>query len=311
MLPVPTRSMSACGRRQFAFFRALGKDFSIGFIGTGVMGRSMAANLIKAEYPLSVFNRTPAKAEDLIAAGAKWCDSPASVAESSDVVITIVGFPEDVESTYFGDDGVIKGAKKGSLFIDMTTSSPRLAVRIAESAAEIGCHALDAPVSGGDVGAREARLSIMVGGDDSAYRKALPLFDSMGKTIVHQGPAGSGQYCKMTNQIVIASSMIGIAEAMVYARKAGLDPEVVLQSISSGAAGGWSLSNLAPRMLKGDFEPGFYIKHFIKDLKIALDSATELNLELPGLTLAKKLYDELAGRGLEDKGTQALFQYYR
>lgn len=282
----------------------------IAFIGTGVMGRSMAGHLLKAGYPLSVYNRTKAKADDLVKDGAEWRDSPADAAKDADIVITIVGFPQDVEETYFGEKGVFASKPKGGLVIDMTTSSPALAKRIAEKAQSQGTEALDAPVSGGDLGAREARLSIMVGGSQEGFDQAKPLFDIMGKNIVLQGPAGSGQYTKMCNQIVIAASMVAIGEALAYAKKAGLDPETVLKSIGSGAAASWSLSNLAPRALKGDYAPGFYVKHFIKDMGIALESAEEMGLKLPGLELAKSLYDKLASEGGEDDGTQALFRFY-
>lgn len=283
---------------------------TIGFIGTGVMGRSMARHLLDAGHSVNVFNRTRSKSEPLVSAGAVWHESIGSVAQHSDVIITIVGFPSDVESIYLGDDGIIAHAKPGALLIDMTTSSPDLAMRIAEEAGKKEMQTLDAPVSGGDVGAREARLSIMVGGEKEAFDCARSIFDTMGKNIVYQGPAGSGQHTKMCNQIAIAAGMVAICEAMTYAKKAGLDPFTVLQSIESGAAGSWSLSNLAPRFLKEDYAPGFYVKHFIKDMRIALDSAERMNLELPGLALAKQMYDKLVALGGENDGTQALFKLY-
>lgn len=282
----------------------------IGFIGTGVMGKSMAKNLIKAGYKLLVYNRTKSKAQELIELGAGWKDSPAEIAKEADVIITMVGYPQDVRNIYLGEGQVIENAKKGAYLIDTTTSSPKLAQEIYEEAKACGLHAMDAPVSGGDVGAREATLSIMVGGDKEAFEEVRPIFEAMGKNIVLQGKAGAGQHTKMSNQIAIASNMIGVAEAMAYAKKAGLDPKLVLKSIESGAAGSWSLSNLAPRMLEGDFRPGFYIKHFIKDMKIALESAEEMGLKTPGLKLALSLYEELAEKGEEDSGTQALFKYY-
>ncbi len=282
----------------------------IGFIGTGVMGKSMAKNLIKAGYELLVYNRTKSKAQELIELGAAWKDSPAEIAKEADVIITMVGYPKDVRELYLGEGRVIENAKKGSYLIDMTTSSPKLAMEIYEEAKARGLYALDAPVSGGDVGAREATLSIMVGGDREAFEEVKPIFEAIGKNIVLQGKAGAGQHTKMSNQIAIASNMIGVCEAMAYAKKAGLDPKLVLKSIESGAAGSWSLSNLAPRMLDGDFRPGFYIKHFIKDMKIALESAEEMGLKTPGLKLALSLYEELAEKGEEDSGTQALFKYY-
>ena len=283
---------------------------TVGFIGIGVMGRSMAGHLLDAGYSVHVYNRTHAKAQDLVDRGAQWQSSPGKVAAAADVIITIVGFPVDVESVYLGEDGVLAQARSGSLAIDMTTSCPNLASRIAQEAAAKGIEVLDAPVSGGDIGAREARLSIMVGGSVSGFERALPLFEIMGKNIVHQGPAGSGQHTKMCNQIAIASGMMAISEAMAYAKKSGLQPETVLKSIESGAAGSWSLTNLAPRVLKGDYAPGFFVKHFIKDMKIAIESAQAMGLDLPGLQLAKKLYDQLASKGCEDDGTQALFKLY-
>lgn len=283
---------------------------TVGFIGIGVMGRSMAGHLLDAGYSVHVYNRTQAKAQDLVDRGAQWQSSPGKVAAAADVIITIVGFPADVESVYLGEDGVLAQARSGSLAIDMTTSCPNLASRIAQEAAAKGIEVLDAPVSGGDIGAREARLSIMVGGSVSGFERALPLFEIMGKNIVHQGPAGSGQHTKMCNQIAIASGMMAISEAMAYAKKSGLQPETVLKSIESGAAGSWSLTNLAPRVLKGDYAPGFFVKHFIKDMKIAIESAQAMGLDLPGLQLAKKLYDQLASKGCEDDGTQALFKLY-
>jgi len=283
---------------------------TVGFIGIGVMGRSMAGHLLDAGYSVHVYNRTQSKAQDLVDRGAQWQPSPGKVAAAADVIITIVGFPADVESVYLGEDGVLAQARSGSLAIDMTTSCPNLASRIAQEAAAKGIEVLDAPVSGGDIGAREARLSIMVGGSVSGFERALPLFEIMGKNIVHQGPAGSGQHTKMCNQIAIASGMMAISEAMAYAQKSGLQPETVLKSIESGAAGSWSLTNLAPRVLKGDYAPGFFVKHFIKDMKIAIESAQAMGLDLPGLQLAKKLYDQLASKGCEDDGTQALFKLY-
>ena len=283
---------------------------TVGFIGIGVMGRSMAGHLLDAGYAVHVYNRTQSKAQDLVDRGAQWQPSPGKVAAAADVIITIVGFPADVESVYLGEDGVLAQARSGSLAIDMTTSCPNLASRIAQEAAAKGIEVLDAPVSGGDIGAREARLSIMVGGSVSGFERALPLFEIMGKNIVHQGPAGSGQHTKMCNQIAIASGMMAISEAMAYAKKSGLQPETVLKSIESGAAGSWSLTNLAPRVLKEDYAPGFFVKHFIKDMKIAIESAQAMGLDLPGLQLAKKLYDQLASNGCEDDGTQALFKLY-
>ena len=282
----------------------------IGFVGTGVMGASMAGHLLAAGHDLVVHNRTRERAEDLLARGARWAASAGEAAEDCEVVFTIVGFPKDVEEIYLGDGGIVSKAARGTILVDMTTSRPDLAVRIAEAAAARGVDAMDAPVSGGDVGAREARLSIMVGGSEEGFRTVLPLFELLGRNIVRQGPAGSGQHTKMCNQIAIASGMMGVCEAMAYARGAGLDPQVVLESIGSGAAGSWSLSNLAPRMLAGNFAPGFYVKHFIKDLSIALESAEAMGLRTPGLELALELYRELAAAGNENDGTQALYKLY-
>jgi 3-hydroxyisobutyrate dehydrogenase len=283
---------------------------TIAFIGTGVMGRSMAGHLLAAGHPLNVYTRTRAKADSLVGQGAVWCDTVAAATRKSQIIITIVGFPADVESVYLGPEGIVANANPGSLLIDMTTSSPDLAVRIADAAKAKGALALDAPVSGGDVGAREARLSIMVGGAPEAFERAKPALEKMGRNIVLQGPAGSGQHTKMCNQIAIASGMVAICEAMIYAKRSGLDPATVLKSIESGAAGSWSLSNLAPRFLQGNYDPGFFVKHFIKDMRIAVESAERMQLPLPGLAQARKLYEKLAAAGGEDFGTQALFKLY-
>ena len=283
---------------------------SIAFIGTGVMGRSMAGHLQKAGHALHVHNRTREKASALVEAGATWHDSAGSAAAAAEVVITILGFPVDVESSYLGAGGIVERTRPSALLIDMTTSSPVLARRIAAAAAERGLAALDAPVSGGDIGAREARLVIMVGGDTAAYVRAKPLFDLMGTNIALLGGPGAGQHCKMANQIAVAVGMVAWCEALAYARKAGLDPSAVHASISGGAAGSWAMTNLAPRALGDNFAPGFYVKHILKDMRIALESAAELKLELPGLAGAKKLYDQVAARGWEDCGTQALYRLY-
>tara|TARA_A100001037_G_C15112649_1_gene619781 strand:- start:636 stop:1514 length:879 start_codon:yes stop_codon:yes gene_type:complete len=282
----------------------------IGFIGIGVMGRSMAGHLLAAGHEVHAYTRTKEKAQSLLDQGAVWQDSPGAVAAQADVTITIVGFPRDVEAVYLGEGGILDRARSGSTVIDMTTSSPDLAVTIYQAAKAKGIASIDAPVSGGDIGAREARLSIMVGGDVDAFERIKPIFEIMGKNIVLQGGAGSGQHTKMSNQVAIASGMMAICEAMAYAKKSGLDPETVLKSIESGAAGSWSLSNLAPRILKGDYAPGFFVKHFLKDMGIAIESAERMKLELPGLALAKKLYEKLAAEGGENDGTQALFRLY-
>ena len=282
----------------------------IGFIGLGVMGTSMAAHLMAAGHSLTVFNRTREKAEGLIKRGAQWADTPGAVAAASDILISMVGYPHDVEKIYFGEGGILSAMKAGGYVVDMTTSSPKLARRLYEAAKEREIASLDAPASGGDIGARNASLVVMVGGDRGAFDAVKSIFELLGRTIRYFGPAGSGQYAKMANQIAIASNMMGVCEAVAYAKRAGLDPAEVVETISGGAAGSWSLSNLAPRMLRGDYAPGFFIKHFIKDMGIALASAEEMHLDLPGLKLAKRLYDELSARGMEDSGTQALIRWY-
>ncbi len=285
-------------------------SLNIAFIGTGVMGRSMAGHLQTAGHVLHVYNRTREKAAALLAAGATWHDSAGAAAAHADVVITMLGFPTDVEASYLGTGGIVEQARAGALLIDMTTSSPVLARRIAAAAAQRGLTSLDAPVSGGDLGAREARLVIMVGGDAAAHARAKPLFEIMGKNIALLGSSGAGQYCKMANQIAVAVGMVAWVEALAYAKKAGLDPVAVHASISGGAAGGWAMTNLAPRALGENYAPGFYVKHILKDMRIALESAAELKLDLPGLATAKRLYDQVAARGWEDCGTQALYRLY-
>lgn len=282
----------------------------IGFIGLGVMGNSMASRILETGFPLHIYTRTKEKARSLIEKGAIWHDSPKTLAKSVRAVITIVGFPNDVEEIYLSEDGLIHHAIPGTYLIDMTTSSPSLAVRLYEEGKKRGLHVLDAPVSGGDIGAKEGRLSIMVGGDEEDFQHVLPLLQKMGTNIVYQGGPGKGQHTKMANQIAIATNMIGVCESLVYAKRAGLDIDKVLQSISTGAAASFSLSSYAPRILAGDYSPGFFIKHFIKDMKIALEEAEKLGLDLPGLALAKKLYSELAEMGEEDSGTQALYKYW-
>lgn len=279
---------------------------AIGWIGSGVMGAPMAGHLLAAGHDLTVATRTPEKAGSLVADGATLVSSPAEVAQRSEVIFTMLGLPDDVRSVVLGPDGVLDAAAPGSILVDCTTSEPGLAVEIAEAASERDLGAVDAPVSGGDVGAREARLSIMVGGADEDVERVRPLLEVMGTTVVHQGPAGAGQHTKAVNQIAIAANMIGVSEALLYAQAAGLDPETVLRSIASGAAGSWSLSNLAPRMIDGDFAPGFSVEHFVKDLGIALHEAEQLDLQLPGLSLAAELYRRLLADGGGRSGTQAL-----
>lgn len=278
----------------------------IGWIGTGVMGASMCMHLVEAGYRTSVYNRTKKKAEGLIEAGAAWARSPKDAASKSDVIFTIVGFPHDVREVYFGSDGILKGLRKGSIVVDMTTTEPSLAEEIYEAARKAGASALDAPVSGGDIGAREGRLSIMAGGDRKTFDDVLPLLELMGKNIVYQGGAGYGQHTKMCNQIMAASLMIGMCETLLYAYKAGLDPETMLMSVGRGAAACWMLDNLAPRVLKRDFSPGFYVEHFIKDMGIALKEAERMSLVLPGLSLVRQLYVAARAQGHGRKGTQAL-----
>lgn len=278
----------------------------IGWIGTGVMGASMCGHLVAKGFQATVFNRTKAKAQKLLDQGAKWAETPKAVAEASDVVFTMVGYPADVREVILGRDGVLGGLRPGGILVDMTTSQPTLAVEIAEAAAAKGAQAIDAPVSGGDVGAREARLSIMVGGDAAAVEAVMPCFEAMGKTIVHQGGPGAGQHTKMVNQVVIASTMVGVCEGLLYGYRAGLDLPTVLRSIASGAAGSWSLSNLAPRILDNLFEPGFFVEHFVKDMGIALEESKRMGLALPGLALAHQLYLSLVALGHARDGTHAL-----
>ncbi|WP_114569757.1 NAD(P)-dependent oxidoreductase [Exiguobacterium flavidum] len=279
----------------------------IAFIGLGVMGQGMARNLLKAGYAVSGFNRTKKKALPLEADGAVIKDTVKEAVKDADFVITIVGYPKDVEEVYFGDEGIIANAKKGAILIDMTTSAPSLAEKIAAKATENGMSALDAPVTGGDLGARNGTLSILVGGQKDSYDEALPLFEVMGKSIARFGEAGKGQSAKLANQIAIAGSMIGSSEMLLYAIRSGLDPVLFVETVKGGAAGSWSLENLIPRVIREDYSPGFFIKHFIKDMRLALESAEEMGLATPGLRLVKELYEELAAQGHEDKGTQALY----
>lgn len=280
----------------------------IGFIGTGVMGRSMASHLNETLY---IYNRTKEKAQSLIEAGAVWCESPKAVAEQADIVFTILGYPVDVEETYLGENGLITNGSCGQIFIDCTTSSPELAKQLFEAGQTKGIEVLDAPVSGGDIGAKNATLSIMVGGNETTFDQVYPLFERIGASISYFGAAGSGQHTKMANQIAIASNMLGVAESLYYAKSAGLDVERVLETISKGAAGSWSLSNLAPRMLVDDFAPGFYTHHFLKDMKIALEEAEKMNIQLPGLALAYELYDRLSDELKQTTGTQIIYKKYQ
>ncbi|MDF1740021.1 MAG: NAD(P)-dependent oxidoreductase [Verrucomicrobiales bacterium] len=278
----------------------------IGWIGTGVMGSSMCGHLINAGFEAAVYSRTKEKASPLLEKGAEWSATPREVAEQSDVVFSIVGFPSDVREVILGDDGVLAGSSEGAVIVDMTTSEPSLAVEIDEEAKKSGVHAIDAPVSGGDIGAKNAALSIMIGGDAAVVEALAPCWNAMGKTVVHQGGAGAGQHTKMVNQTLIATNMIGVCEALLYAHRAGLDLPTVLQSVGSGAAGSWSLSNLGPRIMDNNFDPGFFVEHFIKDMGIALDEAKRMNLSLPGLALAHQLYLALEAQGHGKDGTHAL-----
>ncbi|EAE1530311.1 NAD(P)-dependent oxidoreductase [Listeria monocytogenes] len=283
----------------------------IGFVGIGVMGSSMAGHLLEAGYEVLVYTRTKTKAEDLLDKGALWVETPGELANKVDILISMVGYPKDVEELYLGENGFLENLAVGTVAIDMTTSSPALAKKMAEFGREKGIGVLDAPVSGGDIGAKNGTLSIMVGGSEDVFLKVKPIFDILGSSVILQGDAGAGQHTKMVNQIAIASNMIGVTEAIIYAEAAGLNPSRVLDSISGGAAGSWSLANLIPRVLKDDFSPGFFIKHFIKDMGIAISEAKQMGLELPGLTLAEKIYQTLAEQGLSEEGTQALIKYYR
>jgi len=282
---------------------------NIGFIGLGIMGQSMAGHLLAAGYQVNVYNRTKSKTDALVAKGATWFNTPGEVAAESSLIITMVGFPSDVEEVYFGESGVIASANK-AILIDMTTSSPSLARKIAAEASKKGLAFLDAPVSGGDIGARDAKLTIMVGGEQADFEHVLPILQKLGTSIVLQGGVGMGQHTKMCNQIVIASTIMGVAEGLSYAKKIGLDPAVVLQSIGGGAASGFQLNVLGAKMIVGDYAPGFYVEHFIKDLKIALAEAEQMQLHLPGLALAKSLFDKMADLGLQRNGTQGIFQIY-
>ena len=278
----------------------------IGWIGTGVMGASMAGHLQAAGHELAVFNRTRAKADALLAGGAAWCDTPAAVAANSEIVFSIVGFPRDVESTYLGDDGVLAADGACRIVIDMTTSQPSLAVKIGESAAARNIGSLDAPVSGGDIGARNAALAIMVGGEQAVFDEIRPLFELMGKNIALMGGCGAGQHTKMCNQILISGTMIGVCESLMYASTVGLDQQAVIDIIGSGAASSWTINTLGPRIVQEDYDPGFYVEHFIKDMGIALEEAAALNLALPGLALVHQLYTAVKAQGHGRDGTQAL-----
>ena len=282
----------------------------IGFIGVGVMGKSMVRNLMKGGYEVSIYSRTKGKTLDVIAEGAIWCDSVAECVADKDVIITIVGFPKDVEEVYFGPKGVIANVKPGTYLIDMTTTSPKLSLQIYKQAKKKNVFALDAPVSGGDTGAKNGTLSIMVGGDKDVFDTMLPILSCMGKSIIYEGPAGCGQHTKMANQIAISGTIAGVCEALIYAKKVGLDVDKMFNSISKGAAASFQMNTVIPRIEKGDFAPGFFLKHFVKDMKIANEEAVDASLQLQVLQDVLKMYQELEQKGFGDLGTQALIKYY-
>ncbi|WP_188614551.1 NAD(P)-dependent oxidoreductase [Lysinibacillus alkalisoli] len=282
----------------------------IAFIGTGVMGKSIVKHLLAKQYEVSIYTRTKEKAQELLTIGALWAPTPKAAAHDADVIFTMVGYPQDVAQVVLGDEGVLQGAKEGAIIVEMTTSEPTLAKQLYKEAKQQGVAVLDAPVSGGDLGAQNGTLSIMIGGDEAVFNQVQPLLAVFCSTIVYQGMAGAGQHAKMCNQIAIASNMIGVCEAISYAERAGLTIDTVLASISTGAAGSWSLSHLAPRMAQKDYEPGFYIKHMVKDLGIALQEAKQMNLTLPGLEMANEMYQKLVAQGYGDNGTQALIRLY-
>jgi len=285
-------------------------DTAIGFIGTGIMGKSMCGHLLKAGYTVRVYNRTREKALSLQDAGGIICNSVAEVARTSDLVFSIVGYPGDVREIYLGKDGILSTCKKGTILVDMTTSQPSLAKEIAEQAARIGCFSLDAPVSGGDIGARDAKLAIMVGGERKVFESVLPFFKLMGENIKLMGGPGTGQHTKMSNQILIAGTMIGVVESLLYAVRAGLSMDEVIDVIGSGAAASWSINNLGRRIARGDFDPGFFIKHFVKDMGIALEESRCMGISLPGLALAQQFYIAAVGLDWENLGTQGLYKVY-
>ena len=282
----------------------------IAFIGTGVMGASVVKHLLNASYEVTIFTRTKSKADPLIELGAKWAETVAEAIQDADVIFTMIGMPTDVEEVYLSEKGIFANGRPSQIVVDMTTSSPELAVTIEQQASSLQMHSLDAPVSGGDIGARNGTLSIMCGGQKELFDRLLPILSVFGKQIVYQGQAGAGQHAKMCNQIVVAGNMIGACEALAYAMKSGLDPDIMLQSVTSGAANSFSLSDLGPRIVKENYEPGFYVKHFVKDLTIALQETERLHLKLPGLQLAYDMYTELLAKGYGEKGTQVLIKQY-
>ncbi|AYC29069.1 NAD(P)-dependent oxidoreductase [Paenisporosarcina cavernae] len=287
------------------------KQWKIGFVGTGVMGKSIVKHLHKEGHDITIYTRTKEKANDLLDLGIAWANTPGEAAKNAELVFTMVGYPKDVEEVYYGETGIFANLGADSIVVDLTTSTPTLASQLFDDAKKKGISSLDAPVSGGDIGAQNGTLSIMVGGEKEVFETIYPLFELFGSTIVYQGKAGSGQHTKMANQIGITGTMIAACEAITYAKAAGLDSETVLSSITGGAAGSWTLSNLAPRMLKEDFAPGFFMKHFIKDMRIALEEAAKMELRLPGLQMVYNMYLELAEQGLENEGTQSFIKYYQ
>lgn len=283
---------------------------TIGFIGIGVMGHSIVENMMKNGLKVNVYNRTKSKTDELVRKGATWKETPEEIAEASDIIFTMVGFPQDVDKVYFGEQGIFKAEITGKILVDLTTSTPSLAARVAKHAETLGAAALDAPVSGGDLGAKNGTLTIMVGGNEEAYQKLVPIFETFGKTFNLHGAAGKGQHTKMANQIMIAGTMTGMTEMLVYAEKAGLSLEKVIETLGGGSASNWSMNNYGPRILKADYSPGFFVKHFIKDLRIALDEAKAMEIDLPSTKLAEELYSQLAEKGFENDGTQALIKLW-
>ena len=286
------------------------KDQKIGWIGTGVMGASMCSHILKAGYEVSVFTRSKEKSSDLLKEGAIWCENISVLVQRSDIIFSIVGYPNDVEDVYLGSGGVVDSASESMLLVDMTTSKPALAKRIAIEAAKKNIHSLDAPVSGGDIGAKQGKLAVMVGGEQEGFSRAEPLFKLLGENIAHMGGPGAGQHTKMSNQILIATTMIGVVESLLYGLKAGLDQQEIINVIGKGAAGSWSINNLGPRIVKNNFDPGFYIKHFVKDMGIALTEAKAMNLSLPGLAMAHQFYVAAVAEGFENLGTQGLYKVF-
>lgn len=283
------------------------KNTRIGWIGTGIMGGPMCGHVLAGGYRTSIYNRTKSKAEDLINKGGVWCTSPDEVAKNSDIIFTILGYPVDVREVYFGKEGLFTSLNTGTVLVDMTTTEPTLSIEIYNKAKDQGAYAVDAPVSGGDVGAQNAKLSIMVGGDEEIFSSILPLLKLMGHQIVYEGGPGAGQHTKVCNQITVGGVMTGICEALLYSYKAGLDPDTMIKTVCAGAASTWLMENLGPKIIDGDFNPGFFVEHFIKDLGIAIAECKRMNIDLPGLNLSIELYEKTRDLGYGKLGTQALF----